>query len=152
MFPQFCSWLLFCVVFYKNHPSSFFLCFQEKILLLAFTVLCFWNFWMPADYLYSAFYCFTYFISLSLIPRLICCGVALTAPDLALLDSVTNGVALKLYLCLALLETVRIYRRSNFTLPCMLCLSYFARSQRFCSGVAWVVWHWLRQLLLSLIL
>ena len=91
---------------------------------------------MPADYLYSAFYCFTYFISLSSIPRLICCGVALTAPDLALLDSVTNGVALKLYLYLALLETVCIYRRSNFTLPCMLRLSYLARSRRFCSGVA----------------
>ena len=121
MFRRFCSWLLFCVVFYKNHPSSFFLCFQEKILLMVFTVLCFWNFWMPADYLYSAFYCFAYFISISLIPRLICCGVALAAPDLALLDSVTNGVALKLYLCLVLLETR---------------LSHLARSWRFCSGVA----------------
>ena len=96
---------------------------------------------MPADYLYSAFYCFTYFISLSLIPRLICCGVALTAPDLALLDSVTNGVALKLYLCLALLETVCIYRRSNFTLPCMLRLSYLARSPDVFVAEWLVVWH-----------
>ena len=121
MFHRFCSWLLFCLVFYKNHPSSLPLFPRKNLIVGRLLSFAFGIFEMTADYLYSAFYCFAYFISISLIPRLICCGVALAAPDLALLDSVTNGVALKLYLCLVLLET---------------CLSHLARSWRFCSGVA----------------